>query len=257
MKTKSNNWKVNLYNKKHAFVYQFGEELIELLDPKPDELILDLGCGSGQLTNEISKNGAHVVGIDSSKEMISDAKSNYPELDFQVKDASHFHFNKPFDAIFSNAVLHWVLDAENAILNMNKNLRSEGRLVLEFGGKGNVATIVNSLRKSLEKRGYLKNAKLKNWYFPSISEYTFLLEKNGFEVEYAHLYDRPTKLADNENGIKDWIEMFGSLFFVNVSEQSKIDILEEVQNNVKSSCFNDGKWVADYRRIRILAKKIA
>lgn len=257
MTVESNTWKVNLYNKKHAFVYEYGKELIELLDPKSEELILDLGCGSGQLSNKIGISGAKVIGIDSSEEMITKAQSNYPKLDFQVKDASHFHFKKPFDAIFSNAVLHWVLDAENAILSMNKNLRSGGRLVLEFGGKGNVQTIVNSLRKSLKNKGYLKNSVLKNWYFPSISEYTSLLEKNGFEVDFAHLYDRPTELVDNENGIKDWLEMFGASFFNDVPLPMKNEILEEVQNNVKSSCFNNGKWFADYRRIRILARKIA
>lgn len=253
--TKSNTWKVNLYNQKHAFVYQYGEELIELLNPRSNEFILDLGCGSGQLANEIRKSRASVIGIDSSEEMIVQAQSNFPELDFFVEDAANFHFEKPFDAIFSNAVLHWVLDGEKAIVCMNKSLKRGGRLVLEFGGKGNVEIIVNSLRKSLENRGYLKNATLKNWYFPSISEYTSLLEKNGFEVEFAQLYDRPTELADTESGIKDWIEMFGASFLIDVSMHDKEDILEEVQNNVKSSCFQDDKWFADYRRIRILAKK--
>ncbi len=256
MKIKSNTWKVNLYNQKHAFVYQYGEELIQFLDPKPNEFILDLGCGTGHLTSEISKFGAMVIGMDSSDEMIADAQSNFPDLEFFIKDAANYMFDKPFDAIFSNAVLHWVLDAENAILSMNKNLKTGGRLVLEFGGKGNVETIIKSVKKSLKERGYLKNSTIENWYFPSISEYTSLLEKNGFEVELAHLFDRPTELADNENGIKDWIEMFGSSFFIDIPEQDKNEILEEVQNNIRSSCYKDGKWYADYRRIRILARKL-
>jgi len=251
-----NNWKINLYNKKHAFVYEYGEELIQFLNSKPNELILDLGCGSGQLTNEISKSGAKVIGIDSSKEMITDAQTKYSDLKFIVKDAASFQLNKPFDAIFSNAVLHWVLDSESAIISMNKNLKLGGRLVVEFGGKGNVQTIIKSIRKILLERGYIKNANIQNWYFPSISEYTSLLEKNGFEVEFAHLYDRPTELADNQNGIIDWIEMFGESFFINISKEEKKDILIEVQNDLKEKCFINGKWYADYKRIRILAKKI-
>ncbi|MCK5677882.1 MAG: class I SAM-dependent methyltransferase, partial [Flavobacteriaceae bacterium] len=179
-----NNWKVNLYNKKHAFVYQYGEELIQFLNPKPDEFILDLGCGSGQLTNEISKSGANVIGIDNSKKMINDAQTKYPDLKFLVKDAANFQLNKLYDAIFSNAVLHWVTDSENAIISMNNNLKNGGRVVVEFGGKGNVKTIIESIKKALLERGYVKNTNIKNWFFPSISEYTSLLEKNGFEVEY-------------------------------------------------------------------------
>ncbi len=255
MTKSTNNWNVNLYNDKHDFVYQYGEDLLKILNPKQGELILDLGCGSGQLSYQISKSKADVIGIDNSKSMIESAKEKYPELNFYVKNAAQFQFKKPFDAIFSNAVLHWVTDSENAILSMNKNLKQGGRLVVEFGGKGNVKTIIKSIRKSLKKRKYTKNATIENWYFPSISTYTSLLEKNGFEVEFAHLYDRLTELTDSENGIKDWIEMFGSAFFIDVIDKDKKDILEEVQNDVKEKCFIDGKWYADYRRIRVLAKK--
>jgi trans-aconitate 2-methyltransferase len=122
MKAKTNIWKVGLYNQKYAFVHEYGKDLMLLLDPKKNEHILDLGCGSGQLTNEICKSGAQVIGMDSSSEMISEAKNIYPDLRFFVKDAANFQFDKPFDAIFSNAVLHWVKDSESAILSMYKNL---------------------------------------------------------------------------------------------------------------------------------------
>ena len=139
---------------------------------------------------------------------------------------------------------------------MRKNLKIGGRLVVEFGGKGNVQIIIDQIKISLSARGFVKNANIENWYFPSISEYSSLLEKNGFEVEFAHLYDRLTELADNENGIRDWIEMFGSSFFADIPEEDKNDILEEVQNNVREKCFIDGKWIADYKRIRVLARKL-
>ena len=255
METKKNIWKVNLYNQKHAFVYEYGQELIQFLDPKEDEIILDLGCGSGQLTNEIGKSGARMIGMDSSNEMVSEAKNNYPNLQFFVKDAASFQFDRPFDAIFSNAVLHWVKNKENAIISMYKNLKHGGRIVLEFGGKGNVETIIESVKNSLFKRGHITNATLENWYFPSISEYTFLLENNGFEVNFALLYDRPTELTDRQNGIKDWIKMFGSAYFVDIPLEEKNIILEEIQNDLREKCFIDGKWYADYKRIRVMARK--
>lgn len=256
MEAKTNIWKVDLYNKKHAFVYEYGQELIQLLDSQEDEFILDLGCGSGQLTNEISKSGARVIGMDSSNEMVSKAKNNYPNLQFFVKDAASFQFEKPFDAIFSNAVLHWVKNKENTIVSMYKNLKPGGRIVLEFGGSGNVKTIIESIKKSLKQRGYIENSTIENWYFPSISEYTFLLEKNGFEVNIAQLYDRPTELTDSKNGIKDWIRMFGSTFFVDIPPEEKNIILEEIQNDLREKCFIEGKWYADYRRVRVMARKI-
>lgn len=253
---KAGTWKVNLYNKKHAFVYEYGQGLVELLDPKSHEVILDLGCGSGQLTNEISKSGAIVIGMDSSVEMVEEAKSRYSELEFQVKDAANFEFTKPFDAIFSNAVLHWVKDCENSILCMYNSLKVGGRIVLEFGGKGNVKTIINSTKENLKRRGYLNNAGIENWYFPSISEYTTLLENQGFEVELAQLYDRPTELSDDKKGIMDWIEMFGASYFNGIPKDIQRNILENIQNDVRDKCFKDGKWYADYKRIRITAKKV-
>jgi len=256
MDLKLNKWDVELYNNKHNFVYKYGEELVRLLNPKAGEVILDLGCGSGQLTNQIGKSKAKVIGIDSSKRMIESAKLNYPEINFYVKDASNYKFDKPFDAIFSNAVLHWVSESEKAIVSMNNNLKSGGRLVLEFGGKGNVGTIIKSVRSVLKSKGFIKESKIENWYFPDTAEYTSLLKKNGFEVEYAKLYERPTELADTKNGIKDWLMMFGNSFFKNLNDNTRNEILEMVQADVKKDCFVNGKWIADYRRIRILARKL-
>lgn len=251
-----NKWIANLYNDKHAFVYQYGESLVELLAPKSGERILDVGCGSGQLTAKISELGATVIGIDSSSEMIADAKLKFPRIEFLVKDAADFNFTEPFDAIFSNAALHWVLKKEEAIKRMYRSLKAGGRLVAEFGGKGNVQTIVNQLRLSLSNRGYEENANLELWYFPSVGEYTTLLEKYGFRVTLAQHYDRPTELADSESGIKDWLEMFGNAFFKDVHQAAKEEIKEEVQQMIKDTCFSNGKWYADYKRIRVVAIKV-
>lgn len=248
-------WNVDLYNKKHGFVHQYGAGLLELLDPKSNERILDLGCGSGQLTHEISELASQVIGIDSSKEMIEASRDLYPQIDFYQTGAESFQFDRHFDAIFSNAVLHWVQDQKTASQNMFRHLKTGGRLVVEFGGAGNVATITNAIKSSLEDRGFLKNASFERWYFPSISDYTNLLEEVGFEVVHAQLYDRPTLLESKNEGIKDWIEMFGAHFFKGIDPNVKDTILNEVQNKVRSSCFIDGNWYADYRRIRVVAVK--
>ena len=250
-----NEWDIELYNEKYGYIYKYGEDLIKLLQPEGGELILDLGCGTGQLANEINKSGASVIGIDASENMINAAKENYKKIDFYVMQASNFQFEKPFDAIFSNAVLHWVLEGEKAVVCMNNNLKRRGRLVLEFGGKGNVKIILDSLVKVLIETGYPERAKIRNWYFPSISEYTTLLETNGFEVELAQLYERPTELADSENGIKEWLLMFGTIFFKGLSDEKRDIIVDKIQQDVKDRCFINGKWFADYMRLRILATK--
>ncbi len=248
-------WKPALYNDKHAFVYQYGESLIDILAPQAGELVLDLGCGSGQLTAKIAERGAPVIGIDNSADMIHDAQAKYPALDFHVMDAADFRFDQPFDAIFSNAVLHWVLQKEEAIQCMYQNLKPGGRLILEFGGKGNVGTIVNQLRQSLQKRGFTEQASIELWYFPSIGEYATLLEKKGFRVTLSQHYERPTELADEQTGIQDWIEMFGGAFLKGIPATEKNEITREVQTMIREQCFSNGKWYADYKRIRIVAIK--
>jgi len=255
MSVDRNDWNVELYNEKHDFVYKYGEDLIKLLHPKEDDLILDLGCGTGQLTDEISKSGATVIGIDASEKMIEAAREKFSKIDFYVKKATDFQFEEPFDAIFSNAALHWVMESEKAVKCMYNNLKKQGRLVLEFGGKGNVRIILDAVEKVLMESGYPEKAKIKNWYFPSISEYTTLLEDNGFEVELAQLYERPTELSDSENGVKEWLLMFGTVFLKDISIDERDQIIDKIQESVRDRCFINGKWFADYKRIRILAEK--
>lgn len=248
-------WKPELYNEKHSYVYQYGENLIKLLDPKENQRILDLGCGSGQLTSKINRFAKETIGIDKSADMIADAKTKFPNIEFKVGDAGNFKFDEKFDSIFSNATLHWVKDYKGAIKCMYENLNSNGKIVLEFGGKGNIQTIVNELRNSLRKRGYDKQSNLKLWYFPSIGEYSSELESVGFRVLFAEHYDRPTELSDENSGIKDWISMFADSFFIGVSENHREEIKNEVQEKTKEKCLINSKWFADYKRIRIVAIK--
>ncbi|MDA9774245.1 methyltransferase domain-containing protein [Saprospiraceae bacterium] len=255
MKDTTTKWNPELYNEKHSFVYDYGEKLIELLNPKENERILDLGCGSGQLTYKINELAKETIGIDKSVEMIADAKSKFPSIEFQVQDAENFRFDEKFDSIFSNATLHWVKNYKNSIKSMYENLNPNGKIVVEFGGKGNVQTIVKQLRDSLKRRDYISRSELNQWYFPSIGEYATELESAGFRVLFAEHYDRPTELADQNSGIKDWISMFAKSFFIGVAENHIKEIKNEVQESVKEKCLIDGKWFADYKRIRIVAVK--
>ena len=138
---------------------------------------------------------------------------------------------------------------------MHENLNPDGKIVLEFGGKGNVQTIVNELRNSLRIRGYNQQSNLELWYFPSIGEYSTELESVGFRVLFAEHYDRPTELNDENYGIKDWISMFAEGFLIGVSQNHREEIKNEVQEKAKKKCFIDGKWFAGYKRIRIIAIK--
>ena len=246
-------WNASLYDDKHSFVFKYGEDLVEDLAPRAGERILDLGCGTGYLTHLIAKKGATVTGIDNSPTMIEMADNMYPGLNFQVASATDFHFDEPFDAIFSNAVLHWVLDKEAAIDCIYANLRPGGRLVLEMGGKGNVEEILLATRKALTRRGYYSNAATQLWYFPSIGEYTSLLEKRGFRVRHAAHFDRPTELKDTDNGIKDWLQMFANALFRNIPETELNSMLEEIQEAVKGTNYRGHKWYGNYKRLRIEA----
>jgi len=248
-------WNANLYDDKHNFVFKYGEDVVHQLAPRQGERILDIGCGTGHLTNLIARAGARVTGIDNSVSMIERAQAAYPDLDFRVMPATEFQFDALFDAIFSNAVLHWVLDKDSAIDCIYHHLRPGGRLVLEMGGKGNVEEIVVTTRKVLTRHGFYQNAATQLWYFPSLGEYTSLLEKRGFRINYASHYDRPTELQDTENGIKDWLRMFCNAFFRNIPDSAIDPILEEIQESVRPTNYRNHTWYGNYKRLRIEAFK--
>jgi trans-aconitate methyltransferase len=248
-------WNAELYDDKHAFVFQYGESVLELLGVKPGERILDLGCGTGHLTNEIKNNGTEVIGIDASAEMVAKAVKAYPGIDFRIADAADFHFNEPFDAVFSNAVLHWVNKTDEAIKCVYENLKSGGRFVAEMGGKGNNAHIMAAIRQVLEKHGYPQFASKQPWYFPSLGEYTTKLENAGFRVTFAIHFDRPTLLQDGRAGVAKWLNMFGDTFFEGIEETEKQQIVAEITDLLEPYYNKDGNWYVDYVRLRFVAIK--
>lgn len=246
-------WDAKLYNQKHAFVFKYGEDLLALLDARPGERILDVGCGAGQLTRLIADTGATVTGVDSSPEMIAAARAAFPEINFVVADAAQFSFAEPFDAVFSNAALHWVERAEDAIMRMSQALKPGGRFVVEFGGKGNIARIASALEQAAREVRRME-VKATN-YFPSIGQYTPLLERYGIEVESAVLFDRPTKLEGGEDGLENWIRMFRGPRLAALDDDEQREVIERVKLYLRDTQFKDGDWYADYRRLRITGRK--
>lgn len=251
-------WNPELYDKKHSFVSHYGHAVVELLAPENGEEILDIGCGTGDLAQEIAMSGAAVFGIDPSAEMIKKANLKFPELHFQVGNAKDFQLDKKFDAVFSNATFHWIpkLNHPKVLNRIKKHLKPNGRLIVEMGGSGNVETIRNAITSILSKHGFNDQAKREVWFFPSAEDYTKLLQDAGFNVEYIEIIDRPTPLKD-EKGIENWLKMFGEKWFEGVPEETQTDLIEEIREDLHPKIYSSKGWVADYKRLRFKAKIIS
>ena len=247
-------WDAGLYDEKHSFVWKMAAGLLELLEVRPGEKILDVGCGTGHLTAKIAADGAQVTGIDQSAEMIQEARAAYPALRFEVMDARGLSFPNRFDAVFSNATLHWIKEPERAVAGIAGVLRPGGRFVAEFGGKGNIAGLVTAVERAWPKAG-LRQPMPNPWYYPSLAEYASLLEKHGMEVTYGLLFDRPTPLEDGERGLPNWLDMFGRAITETMPKDQRERLLQEVQREARASLFLNGRWVLDYRRLRVVARK--
>ncbi len=247
-------WDAGLYDDKHSFVYKMAEGLLELLAPQPGEQILDIGCGTGHLTAKIAASGARVTGVDRSPEMIRQAREAYPAMCFEVADARQIPLVERFDAVFSNATLHWIKEPEKVIGEVARLLGPGGRFVAEFGGHGNNARLL-----AAADRAWLKlklPVPMPNpWYYPRLGEYASLLEKHGLEVTYGLLFDRPTPLEEGERGLRNWLTMFGGAIFTALTNRERDEVIAETESEARTDLFHDGQWVVDYRRLRVIAKK--
>lgn len=249
-------WNAGLYDASHAFVWEFGRDLVGLLAPQPGERILDVGCGTGHLTAEIAQSGVQVIGVDRSDSMITQARWNFPHLRFEVQDVCELPYQSEFDAIFSNAVLHWVIPPEAAAAAMSAALKTGGRLVLEFGGRGNVRVLLEGAYRALDQLGVAHPERYNPWYYPGIVEYAAILEHCGIEVTFAHLFDRPTPLKDGELGLDTWFRMFGARLMEPLDPSQFADFVRLVAEYASPFLLHDGNWTADYRRLRVAGRKI-
>ena len=250
--SKTTRWNTGLYDEKHSFVWKHGAALIDLLAPQPGERILDLGCGTGHLTAQIAESGADVVGIDSSSEMVAEARRLYPHSRFEVGDARDFDLREAFDAAFSNAVLHWIKEPEPVIACVRRALRPGGRFVAELGGRGNVRAIVAGLADAARTIGL--GAWEHPWYYPGIGDYAPLLERAGLEVTDASLFDRPTPL-EGEEGIRHWVTMFAGDLLDRVPSDDREAFFRRLEAVLRPALYRQGTWFADYRRLRIVARR--
>ena len=241
-------WDAARYQNQHSFVWRYGATLVDLLNPQPGERILDVGCGTGQLTAEIARSGATVTGLDESAEMLAEARKNFPDLEFVLGDAASFHFPEPFDAVFSNAALHWVKNAEGAVRSIARALRASGRFVAEFGGQGNIASVQAALRAVLGPNADQQSP----WYYPSVDEYAALLDRHGFQVRDASLFDRPTPL-EGEDGMANWLRMFTGTYLRELPPDRVDDAVSHLVDHLRPTLYHDGIWTVDYRRLRVLA----
>ena len=252
--TQQDFWDANLYDEKHAFVSKYGNDLIELLQPKQGEKVLDLGCGTGDLANVLHGFKVDVTGIDYSENMIAQAQAKYPHIPFYVMDATRLTYENEFDAVFSNATLHWIKTPEAVLQGIFQSLKPGGRLVVEFGGAGNVQTITDELVQQIHAANIVFTDDQFPWYFPTIGQYSALLESVGFHVSYAHHFSRPTKLS-GEHGMRNWLEMFSPSLFENVEQGVKNHIFNTTIHHLQKQLYYNNSWYADYKRIRVVAFK--
>ncbi len=245
-----NAWDAKSYDEGHEFVFEHGADVVALLDPVDGERVLDLGCGTGHLTTRIAGSGADTIGIDASEEMLRQARTVAPDCEFVRADARAVPFDRSFDAVFSNAVLHWIPDQDAVLGSVRDALRPGGRLVAELGGRGNVAAVVEAVRAAAADHGYDVETP---WYFPSVGEYATTLEANGFEPRYARLFDRPTELDHGADGLAAWLDMFGDSLLSAVPEADRSAVVADVEDRLRNDRFRDDTWVVDYRRLRVVA----
>jgi SAM-dependent methyltransferase len=237
-------WNAADYAKVGGFVSELGTAALDLLDPRPGELILDVGCGEGALTQKIVDRGARVVGIDNSPEMIEAAQAR--GLDARPMAAADMHFAGEFDAAFSNAALHWMLDKDAVAAAIFRATKRGGRFAGEMGGEGNLKKLREALDEELVIRGYVPPAESSNWYAPA-EEFADVYEEAGFDQIDARLIDRPTPL---EHGIGAWVTVFrkGWLDRAGVPEAERAEIGAAVADRVGSN-------IADYVRLRFIMRK--
>ncbi|MEO6455940.1 MAG: class I SAM-dependent methyltransferase [Ginsengibacter sp.] len=247
-------WDTKLYNDKHSFVSKYGEDVLGWLHPQKGERILDVGCGTGTLTEKISEAGAIVTGIDASEEMINKAMESFPDIEFLVKDATHFSFDGSFDAVFSNATFHWIKEQSKALQCIYNSLNDGGRVVYEMGAKHNVESIHKAIKEVLKRRGWHENLTIDLNYFSSAAEQAGLLERTGFTISNIIQFERPTELL-GEDGMKNWIIQFCGALFKNIPGEEIENIIDESVEILSESNFENGKWYADYIRLRVKAIK--
>jgi trans-aconitate methyltransferase len=242
-------WDPGAYERNARFVSDLGAPVLELLAPQPGEHVLDLGCGDGALTERIAASGAVVRGCDASAELLTAARARGLQVDWA--DGHALPYDAEFDAVFSNAALHWMTRPADVAAGVKRALRSGGRFVGEFGGFGNVAAIVTALIAALESRG-IDGAAAKPWYFPTAKEYAAILKAAGFIAVNTWIVQRPTPLP---TGMAGWLRTFAEPFMRDLPESERGGLISKAERLLAPSLRDtEGQWIADYVRLRFVAR---
>jgi len=259
-------WDAAAYDESFRFVSDLGLDLVRLLDPQPGERVLDLGCGTGRLAAAIAAAGAEVVAIDSDAAMIERARAQFPTLQFpslrfqqadgERLDQDRERWGGPFDAVYSNAALHWMTRPQAVLHGVAGLLRPGGRFVAELGAAGNIATVEAALRSALAEAGVPRAEQPAPWYFPSPAAYAGLLEQHGFELRALWCFERPTPLEGGAQGLAAWLRMFAGQLLAPLSADGERSVLRAVEDGTRAALWRDGTWVADYQRLRFRAERV-
>jgi SAM-dependent methyltransferase len=243
-------WDAASYERNAAFVAELGEPLVALLAPRAGQRVLDLGCGDGRLTLALRQAGCVVVGVDASASQVEAARRR--GLDARVMDGQALDFDGVFDAVFSNAALHWMKRPDLVLQGVWKALRPGGRFVGELGAAGNVGAIVRALDEALRRRGR-SFADLSPWFYPTGPEYRARLEAAGFAVVTLEVFARPTPLPGD---ITAWLETFAGAFQSALPDPARAALFAELRAALAPTLQKpDGTWWADYVRLRFHAVK--
>lgn len=251
MNRPSQHWNPDIYAENARFVADYGTPLIGWLNPRAHEYILDLGCGDGVLTRKIAECGSRVLGLDGSRALLETALDNGVEAVWG--DGQKLDFDQEFDAVFSNAALHWMTDAPAVVQGVARALKNGGRFVGEMGGAGNIASIRKALAEALSAHGLQART---CWYFPDADEYSALLRQYGFTVRHIALYRRPTPLP---TGVAGWLEAFGGpMLPENIDANTRAEVFARAAASAERLLPAErGQAVADYVRLRFVAQKTA
>lgn len=242
-------WNAEGYDRHARFVSDLGGDVLALLNPQKDERILDLGCGDGALTQKIVDSGAFVTGVDMSEELLDVARAK--GLDVRKEDGQALTFAATFDAVFSNAALHWMQNPDAVLEGVKRAMKPGGRFVAEFGGHGNVAAIITAMRAAGKAHGG-EMALAGPWFFPTVDEYRDRLQRSGFRISEIGLYPRPTLLPTDMGG---WLQTFRKPFFDQFAGAEREQVLLDVVELLRPSlCDERGQWSADYARLRVKAE---
>ncbi len=249
-----NRWDPQLYNERAAFVTTAGHDLVELLAPRADERVLDLGCGTGELTAMIAARGAAVTGVDASEEMIATARARAPGLTFTVADGQALTYDGAFDAVFSNAALHWMPRVDDVVAGVARALARPGRFVAELGGKGNTAAIERAARAVLPRLGV--DLQRRAWRtYPSPAEYAAVLERHGLRVRFMAHFDRPSRM-DGEHGLRTWLTIFDEKIVRALGDGAEryfVEMEDACRATLYAHDAQGPHWMIDYVRLRFAA----